>query len=135
MDDGESVMSERERHIWEVWYPGAGATGLPFGRGRLDPTDVLWLHAAPAEVSVAVRDEAGRLVATGTDLKRGGPRLPMTRLWREGERIQREDRWPTQADLGGLVLLAGGEVGRLVAWWHAADHAEWRWRLEFYNHV
>lgn len=27
--------------IWDLWYPGAAATGLPFARGRLDPVDVL----------------------------------------------------------------------------------------------
>ena len=36
---------------------------------------------------------------------------------------------------GALVILPGGEVGTLVAWWNAADGSEWRWRVEFYNHV
>jgi hypothetical protein len=48
--------------------------------------------------------------------------------------ITREDRWPTEADLGSLVILPGGEVGTLVEWWNAPEGNEWRWRVEFYNH-
>jgi hypothetical protein len=59
----------------------------------------------------------------------------MTRLTRRGEQIEREDRWPTEADLGALVILPGGEVGRLTRWWNADDGSEWRWQVEFYNHV
>ncbi len=119
---------------WEVWYPDAAATGLLLARGRLDPTEVLWLHAAPPTLSVAVRDEEERPIARGEGLAREGPRLPMTRLWIAGDRVRREDRWPTDADLGSRVMLPGGEVGTLTAWWHAADGGEWRWSVEFYNH-
>jgi hypothetical protein len=45
-----------------------------------------------------------------------------------------EDHWPTEADLGVLVLLPGGEAGILASWWHASDHSEWRWHLELSNH-
>ena len=38
-------------------------------------------------------------------------------------------------DLGRLVILPGGEAGILKSWWHADDHSEWRWQLEFYNHT
>jgi hypothetical protein len=58
----------------------------------------------------------------------------MTRLWIEGGTVRREDRWPTDADLGAPVILPGGEVGTLIAWWHAEDGSEWRWAVEFYNH-
>jgi hypothetical protein len=58
----------------------------------------------------------------------------MTRLWLEGAQVRREDRWPRAADLGALVILPGGEVGTLRAWWHADDGSEWRWQIEFYNH-
>lgn len=58
----------------------------------------------------------------------------MTRLAQEGGRIERADRWPTATDLGCPVLLPGGEVGILLAWWNAADGSEWRWQVEFYNH-
>lgn len=58
----------------------------------------------------------------------------MTRLTCNGAQIQREDQWPTDADIGALVMLPGGEIGRLTAWWNAADDQEWRWSVEFYNH-
>jgi hypothetical protein len=31
------------------------------------------------------------------------------------------------------VVLPGGEVGILLAWWNAEDGSEWRWQVEFYN--
>ena len=119
---------------WEIWYPEAAATGLLVARGRLDPTGVLWLHAAPPVVAVTVRDHTDRPIANGKGLARDGEQSPMTRLWIEGAEVRREDRWPTDADLGGLVILPGGEVGTLTAWWHADDGQEWRWSVEFYNH-
>jgi hypothetical protein len=120
---------------WDLWYPDAGATGLPFARGRLDATAVLWVHAAPPSLTATVRDEGQRVVAVGEHLQREGKRFPLTRLSRRGSKIEREDRWPTEADLGSLVILPGGEVGVLVAWWNADDGSEWRWRVEFYNHA
>ena len=120
---------------WDLWFPDAGATGLPFARGRLDATDVLWVHAAPPSLNVDVRDAQGRVVASGVKLERTGERLPLTRLLRRGELVQRMDRWPTQSDLGAPVILPGGEVGILTAWWNADDGSEWRWQVEFYNHA
>jgi hypothetical protein len=32
-------------------------------------------------------------------------------------------------------VVPGGEAGELKSWWNADDGSEWRWRLEFYNHV
>jgi hypothetical protein len=52
----------------------------------------------------------------------------------EADRVTREDIWPSEADYGVPVLLAGGEVGRLAAWWNAPDYAAWRWSIELYNH-
>ena len=57
----------------------------------------------------------------------------MCRFLRRGDEIVREDFWPAASDLGAPVMLAGGEVGRLVEWWHSDDTKEWRWRIEFYN--
>ena len=57
----------------------------------------------------------------------------MTRLVRRGDAILREDRWPTDADLGAVVILPGGEAGILTAWWNAPDGSEWRWSVEFAN--
>jgi hypothetical protein len=121
--------------LWEVWYPEVAATGLLHGRGRLDATDVLWVHAAPEVMSVRVRTDDDRLVAAGHSLRRCSERYPMTRLERQGDEVVREDRWPAAADLGALVLLPGGEVGTLLEWWNAEDGSEWRWRVEFYNHT
>lgn len=122
-----------EHEIWELWYPDAGAQGLPFARGRLDHSDRLLVHAAPETLRVEVRDDDGRLLARGDDLPRTAD-LPMALLRRDGGRIQREDRWPAEGDLGLPVILAGGEVGILRAWWNAPDGQEWRWQVEFYNH-
>jgi len=123
-----------ERQTWEIWYPAAAATGLLVARGRLDPTAVLWLHAAPPIVAVTVRDDADQPIASNENLNCTGEQLPMTRLWLAGGAIRREDRWPTAADLGDRVILPGGEVGVLTGWWHAGDGSEWRWSVEFYNH-
>jgi hypothetical protein len=126
-------MVEKQLQTWDLWYPKAAATGLPFARGRLDPTRVLWVHAAPDFFTVQVT-EGEKVVASGTDLERAGEGLPTTRLWIEDGEVRREDRWPTREDLGSLIILPGGEVGTLVEWWNAEDGSEWRWRVEFYNH-
>jgi hypothetical protein len=119
--------------IWDLWYPNAAAQGMPFARGRLDATDVLLAHALPDTIDVAVRDDDGRLLAEGTGLRRTAER-PMARLTVAGGRIVREDLWPVDEDIGRPVILPGGEVGILLAWWNAPDGAEWRWSVEFYNH-
>jgi hypothetical protein len=119
--------------IWDLWIPDAGATGVSFARGRLDPTDVLLAHAGPMKLTVEVRDDAGARLAFGRDLPRTDD-TPILRLRREGDRVVREDIWPTEAEVGMPVLLPGGEVGILTAWWNAADHGEWRWSVELYNH-
>jgi hypothetical protein len=121
-------------HTWEIYYPRAAATGLPIARARVDPTTVLWLHAAPDALAVTVREGDDRVLARGEPLERSGERLPMTRLSRLGDQVVREDRWPTDADLGSLVVLPGGEAGTLRSWWNAPDGSEWRWQVEFYNH-
>jgi hypothetical protein len=119
--------------VWDLWFPQAAAQGLPFARGRLDATDVLLVHAAPPLLDVAVRNDAGRLLAEGKGLQRTADR-PMVRLTIHGDRIEREDLWPAEEDVGRPVILPGGEVGLLLQWWNAADGSEWRWRVEFYNH-
>src|SRR5436190_19312567 len=105
---------DSQMETWDLWFPDAGSTGLPFARGRLDATNVLWVHAAPSVLDVTVRDEQHRVVASGCQLARSGERLPLTRLARRGDAVERQDRWPTQADLGALVILPGGEAGRLT---------------------
>jgi hypothetical protein len=127
------VIAAQPLQTWELWSPGGAATGLPFARGRLDPTEVLWVHSAPKKLEVTVRSFDERVVAKGLT-SRDGPYLPMTRLSIADGAIRREDRWPTESDLGSLVILAGGEVGTLIGWWNAEDGSEWRWRVELYNH-
>jgi hypothetical protein len=122
-----------EEQVWELWYPDAGATGLPFARSRIDAATVVWVHAAPPGLAVRVR-QGDRVIARGT-VTREGPRTPMTRLALDGAGVTREDRWPGEADIGATVLLPGGEAGILTAWWNAADESEWRWSVEFSNHV
>ncbi len=119
---------------WELWFPEAAANGLLFARARVDPIEVLWVHAAPQTLAVTIRDERDVPVAHGEPLRRAGPQLPMTRLGVSDAAVVREDRWPTEHDIGAFVLLPGGEVGRLLSWWNAADESEWRWQVEFYNH-
>ena len=122
---------------WDLWIPNVGATGLSFARTVVDGTaarDGVLVHAAPPKLEVTVRGEDGAVVATGTDLQRGAPG-PMTYLVRSGDQVRLEDGWPTEEDLGRLVILPGGEAGVLVQWWHADDRSEWRWQVEFTNHV
>lgn len=119
--------------IWDLWYPQAAATGVAFARGRLDPTNILLVHAAPPILTVEVRGDSGARLAYAQDLARTADR-PMARLTLQGERIRREDLWPTREDIGRLVILPGGEVGQLLSWWNAKDGSEWRWQIEFYNH-
>ncbi len=120
-------------HTWEVWYPGAAATGLPIARARIDPTGVVWVHSGPRKLAVTVRQGDERVIARGEPLEREGGYLPMTRLTLNGDRVTREDRWPTDADLGAIVILPGGEAGVLTAWWNAPDGSAWRWSVEFSN--
>jgi len=122
-----------ELQVWDLWYPNAASQGLSFARGRLDPTEGLLVHAPPPELRVEVRDGAGNLVAFGDQLARTAGR-PMCRLRREGSSITRVDLWPEQEDIGRPVILPGGEVAILKAWWNAPDGQEWRWQIELYNH-
>lgn len=118
--------------IWELREPDASAAGLHVARGRLDATEVLLVHAAPAALEVEVRDEAGRRVALGENLRRTGD-FPMARLTVRGDRVERRDGWPEAEDFGRPVILPGGEVGILTAWWNADDGSAWRWSVEFSN--
>ncbi len=122
---------------WDLWYPGAGATGLSFARTRVDGADAadrVLVHAAPPQLDLTVRDGDGAPVARGEGLERTG-KGPISALLRDGDRITLEDLWPDESHLGLLVILPGGETGRLTSWWHAEDHSEWRWQIELYNSV
>jgi len=124
-------------HVWDLWFPNAAATGLPFCRARVEPNavgDTLLVHAAPPVLDVVVRDEKGNVVAEGSGLERHAPGPMVTLSLRDGH-VSLVDRWPDAGDVGRLVLLPGGEAGVLRSWWHAEDHSEWRWHVEFFNHV
>ncbi len=127
-------MDNSNLEYWEVWYPAAAATGLHIARGLLDSTDSLLFHAAPDVITVEVTDEGGVRLAYGKDLKRT-EMSPMCRLQRRDNEVTRQDCWPSDADVGSVVLLPGGEVGMLKKWWHADDEKEWRWEIEFYNSI
>ncbi len=128
------MNSNAKIELWDLWYPKTAATGLPFARGRLDSTQVLLVHAPPPFLTVEVRDENGARLAMGVDLPKTEDR-PIARLTRHDAEIRREDLWPGAEDIGSLVILPGGEVGELIEWWNAEDGSEWRWRVEFYNHL
>jgi hypothetical protein len=125
-------MPEEKMERWDLWYPKAAAAGISFSRSRIRQEDVVLVHAAPEHLTVEVYDEQGQQVAHGKDLHMTAE-TPMARLVREAGEVRREDIWPTEEDLGRLVLLPGGEAGTLMEWWHAGDHSEWRWSVEFYN--
>ncbi len=122
-----------ELQIWDLWYPQAAATGVSFARGRLDATNVLLVHAPPPMLTIEVRNDSGKRLAYAQDLVQTADR-PIARLTLRRKTITREDLWPTQSDIGQLVILPGGEVGQLLSWWNAEDGNEWRWQVEFYNH-
>ncbi len=120
---------------WDLWFPAAAATGLSFARTRVDREaagDRLLVHAAPPKLEVVVRDDdTGAVVASGS-VERGAEG-PMSYLLRDGDEVRLEDGWPSQDDLGRLVVLPGGEAGILTAWEHADDQSWWRWSVEFFN--
>lgn len=126
------MADHKTAEMWDLWYPAAAATGMPFARSRINGGDVLLVHAAPPVLSVSIRTDDGHLLAQADELN-ATAETPITRLTRRGNRIDREDIWPGSADVGRVVILPGGEAGVLLEWWNAEDYSEWRWRVEFYN--
>jgi len=121
-----------ETYVWELRNPGGGALGLEFARGTSAPTDVLLVHAAPSRLNVEVRTWEGQLVAVGRNLRHEEV-APMSKLTISGDKVARENVWPTEDDVGQPVILPGGEVGILKAWWNDEVGQEWRWSVEFAN--
>ena len=119
-------------HVWEIRNPDGGASGLEFARGKMRPSTHVLAHALPETVDVEVRDAAGTLFARGEGLRDPAP-LPMARLTIEGGKVARRNLWPEAEDIGRPVILCGGEVGILTAWWNASDGSEWRWSIELHN--
>jgi hypothetical protein len=124
--------------VWDLWYPAVGATGLSFARALVDGLvagNRVLVHAAPPRLDVAVRRaDNGHVIDEGYGLERSQPG-PMSFLDREGGFVTLQDGWPTGEDIGRLVILPGGEAGILREWWNAEDYSEWRWQVEFSNHV
>lgn len=120
-------------HVWHLRSPDGGSQGLEFLRARIAPVERVLVHAAPPRLDAEVLENGSRLVASGTSLAATDD-TPMARLRVDGVRVLREDVWPTEADIGEVVLLPGGEAGVLRAWWHAEDRSEWRWQIELSNH-
>lgn len=119
-------------HVWDIRSTEGGSLGLDFAHARIQATDRLLAHALPRTISVEVRAEDGSRVARAEDLEGGGD-SPMARLTIDGSHVRRQQIWPEGPDLGTSVVLPGGEVGTLTAWWNADDHSEWRWSVEFCN--
>ena len=94
----------------------------------------LLVHAAPSRLDVTVRGEDGGVLARGDKLERH-EKGPMSFLVRQDQEITLQDGWPTEQDLGRVVILPGGEAGTLQKWWNAENKREWRWEVEFYNHT
>jgi len=115
--------------VWALRGADGGASGLEFARAALDVTDSVLVHAAPSVLDVEVFENGERLIAIGKSL-RASEDTPMTRLTLDGVRVLREQVWPGEADHGSIVVLPGGEAGRLQAWTTDPERRRWVWSLE-----
>src|SRR5207245_10439662 len=109
--EGLNTFMADKLETWDLCVPGPGATGLSFARARInakDAGDRLLVHAAPQRLQLTVTDAAGQVVARSDRLERHQPG-PMSFLLRHGATITLEDGWPTQADIGRVVLLPRSE--------------------------
>ena len=121
-----------ETYVWDLRNPDGGALGLEFARGASAPTDTMLVHAAPSRINVEVRTWEGELVAVGRNLMHGEV-APMTKLTISGRKVHRVNLWPEEGDIGTPVILPGGEVGVLTAWWNDDVGQEWKWSVEYAN--
>ena len=124
-------MSDR---IWEIRNPDGAAMGLEVARGRSGEHDLVLAHAMPERIDIIVTDEDGTVIASAHDLRHDAV-TPISRLTIDGDTIRRENVWPSKEDLGLPVILPGGEIGLLRAWWNADDGSEWRWSIELHNRI
>ena len=117
--------------VWTIRTSDGGATGLEFAQARIEAEHrSILVHASPSAIDVDVTSNGSRLIATGRDL-RGDGSAPMSRLRIEGLRITRTDVWPSDDDLGTIVVLHGGEAGELLTWETDDELLHWTWSLRF----
>ena len=116
--------------VWDLRSTDGGASGLAFARASLDPSRSILVHAAPSRLEVEVRSNGEHLIAVGRDLRADTDHTPIARLVLDGTRVLRSEIWPTERDLGSIVLLPGGEAGVLRSWQTAPDRSTWTWSLE-----
>src|SRR5437867_11672540 len=97
---------------WSIRSRDAGMNGLEFSRCTTAGgfTRVL-IHAAPAQATIEVTADDGRLVARGDVDREGRWYSPMTLIELHDGEVHRTEGWPTEEHLGLLVLLAGGGAG------------------------
>ncbi len=119
-------------YVWELRNPDGAMLGVEWARGRSEAREEIIAHSLPERVDVVVRDDQGTVVAKGDELTGDQP-TPMARLRITEGTVTRESIWPTDVDLGALVILPGGEIAELKSWWNADDGGEWRWQVEFHN--
>jgi hypothetical protein len=132
MELGPSGYAEgMSSRIWEIRHADGGADGTPFARARVDAVDEVLVHAAPDRIHVSVIDDDRTIVATARDLAVSAA-TPICRLRvTDTGAISREPVWPGPNDQGAVVILPGGEAGRLTAWRTNDDRTRWTWSLEF----
>jgi hypothetical protein len=121
-----------QTYVWELRNPDGGAMGLEFARGTSSSTDVILVHSAPSRLNVEVWTWERELVAKGRNLQHDEI-APMSKLTIDGGKVLRVNLWPEEEDVGRPVILPGGEVGVLTAWWNDDVGQEWRWSVEFSN--
>jgi hypothetical protein len=120
--------------IWNLRSSVGGMNGLEFAVALTAGGHYRALvHAAPSALKVEVRTDDGELIVSG-EAERDGDYSPITLLEFEGGRVSRSEIWPTAEHHGLPVLLPGGEVGTLTAWYNDEDRTWWKWSIELSNH-
>jgi hypothetical protein len=116
--------------VWNLRGSDGGAAGLEFARATVEVADTILVHSAPSVLDVEVFENGERLIAVGKAL-RASEDTPMTRLTVDGVRVLREQVWPADVDRGSIVVLPGGEAGRLESWATDPQRRRWVWSVQF----
>lgn len=118
---------EAPPEAWAVETSKDGERWRFYGKAWKWPDERVLLHAAPR--FVRFRQIVPVEQSDWCDPLHGDGDTPMTLLGME--RREREDLWPGQEHLGLLVLLPGGEAGRLLRFERGGDGRTWTYALEF----